>query len=121
MTTITLTPDIETPLTERARQQGTTPELLALDGLRRLFAPGQVPPLEGPAGETLLDFLEGYVGTVDGASEALPTVAGGDDPRLRVLEEIESRTHAMNPQPDQRDYLREGRAGAMFGETSPGD
>ena len=76
MTTITLTPDIETPLTERARQQGTTPELLALDGLRRLFAPEQAPSLESPAGETLFDFLEGYVGTVSGTSEALSENCG---------------------------------------------
>ncbi len=67
MTTITLTPDIEKPLTEQARQQGTTPELLALDGLRKLFA---APQNTSPA-ETLYDFLQGYVGTVEGTTEAL--------------------------------------------------
>lgn len=36
--TITLTPEIETAVTEQARQQGITPEQLALDGLRYLFA-----------------------------------------------------------------------------------
>lgn len=37
--TITLTPDIENALTEQAREQGTTPETLALDGLREKFVP----------------------------------------------------------------------------------
>ena len=36
--TITLTPEIESAVTEQARQQGITPEQLALDGLRCLFA-----------------------------------------------------------------------------------
>lgn len=76
MTTITLTPDIERPLMEQARRQGTTPELLALDGLRRLFAPEQDPTPDGPAGETLFDFLQGYVGTVSGTSEALSENCG---------------------------------------------
>lgn len=35
--TITLTSDLERTLTERAKQQGTTPELLALQGLRELY------------------------------------------------------------------------------------
>lgn len=36
--TITLTPEIESAVVEQARQQGITPEQLALDGLRYLFA-----------------------------------------------------------------------------------
>lgn len=38
MTTITLTPDLETALAERAKTQGTTTELLALDALREKFS-----------------------------------------------------------------------------------
>lgn len=76
MTTITLTPDIEARLIEQARQQGTTPELLALDGLRRLFAPEQDAAAGSPPGETLFDFLQGYVGTVGGTSEALSENCG---------------------------------------------
>ncbi len=76
MTTITLTPDIERPLVEQARRQGTTPELLALDGLRKLFAPEQSSPLESHIGETLFDFLQGYVGTVSGTTEALSENSG---------------------------------------------
>jgi hypothetical protein len=68
MTTITLPPDLEGRLGDEARRRGTTPELLALDGLRQLFAP---PPTDNGTGDggTLFDFLSGYVGTVDGAAE----------------------------------------------------
>jgi hypothetical protein len=69
MTTITLPPDLEGRLDDEARRRGTTTELLALDGLRQLFAPAP----NGNGAEhrgTLLDFLTGYVGTVAGSSEA---------------------------------------------------
>ncbi len=36
MTTLTLTPELEAALSRRAQAQGTTPELLALDGMQRL-------------------------------------------------------------------------------------
>jgi hypothetical protein len=68
MTTITLPPDLEGRLADEARRRGTTLELLALDGLRQLFAP---PPTDHGAGGhgTLFDFLAGYIGTVAGAAE----------------------------------------------------
>lgn len=68
MTIITLPPDLEGRLADEARRRGTTPELLALDGLRQLFAP---PPNDnGSEGQgTLFDFLAGYIGTVNGAAE----------------------------------------------------
>lgn len=40
--TITLTPDIEDALTEQARQRGVTPEHLALESLRTLYAPAPI-------------------------------------------------------------------------------
>lgn len=49
--TITLTPEIEIALTERAQSQGTEPEALALDGLRTLFLqnkPTKAVPLIAP-------------------------------------------------------------------------
>jgi hypothetical protein len=68
MTTITLPPDLEVRLVEAARHRGTTPELLALDGLRQLFAPS--PADNGAGGQgTLFDFLDGYIGTIAGAAE----------------------------------------------------
>ncbi len=44
--TITLTPEVETALIEQARQQGITPENIALDGLRNLFVPTKPTPDE---------------------------------------------------------------------------
>ena len=75
MTTIILPPDLEGLLAEEARRRGTTPELLALDGLRRLFAS---PADSGGAMEngTLFDFLAGYVGTVAGTAEPLSEGCG---------------------------------------------
>lgn len=75
MTTITLPPDIEGPLSEAARQQGITMERLALDTLRRLYGP----PLVSERtlnGESLYDFLAGHLGTVEGTSEALSEKCG---------------------------------------------
>ncbi len=37
--TIELTPDLADSLIEYSRRQGTTPELLVLEALRKLFAP----------------------------------------------------------------------------------
>ncbi|MDQ2800301.1 MAG: hypothetical protein M3Y13_11755 [Armatimonadota bacterium] len=74
MTTITLPPEIEKPLVEQARQQGTTPEMLALDGLRRLFAPAEAE--DEPPSETLFDFLQSRITPVDGTSEALSENCG---------------------------------------------
>jgi hypothetical protein len=39
-------------------------------------------------------------------------VSSPEDPRLALLREIDTRSRSMNPRPDERDYLREGRAGA---------
>ena len=75
MTTITLPPEVEGPLTEEARRKGTTPELLAVDCLRKLFTPS---PTTGPPAEeeTLFDFLAGYAGTVSGTTEPLSENCG---------------------------------------------
>ena len=70
MTTITLPPDIEAPLVEEARRQGTTAEQLAIDSLRKLFIP------EPSTEESLFDFLAGYIGTLSGSTEALSENCG---------------------------------------------
>jgi hypothetical protein len=75
MTTIILPPEIETPLAEAARQQGTTPEQLALETLRKSFAPKENGTPE-KSGETLYDFLKDYIGTVAGSGEALSEDCG---------------------------------------------
>ncbi len=75
MIQIFLPPEIEVPLTERARQQGTTPELLAIDSLRRMFvnAPDNGENVEG---QTLFEFLGGYIGTISGSGEAFSEKCG---------------------------------------------
>jgi hypothetical protein len=74
MTTITLPPDLEERLAEEARRQGTSPERLALDSLRKLFVP--VASDGTGSSETLWDFLSGYIGTVSGTAEALSENCG---------------------------------------------
>lgn len=75
MTSITLPPDLEGPLAAEARRLGITPESLALDSLRKLVASKSAsdPP---SAGQTLFDFLSGYLGRVSGTSEALSENCG---------------------------------------------
>lgn len=75
MTTINLPPEVEGPLAEEARKQGITPERLAVDCLRKLFTPSPVVGKPGE-GESLFDFLSGYVGTVSGTTEALSENCG---------------------------------------------
>jgi hypothetical protein len=75
MTTIILPPEVEGPLVEEARKKGTTPELLAVDCLRKLF-PSSPEVRKSEEGESLFDFLSGYVGTVSGTTEALSENCG---------------------------------------------
>ena len=68
---ITLPPDIEQILAEKARQRGTTAELLALESLRERFVPqsGQGAPAD--AHGTLADFLSAHIGVLH-SSEEIP-------------------------------------------------
>jgi len=76
MTIITLPPEIEGPLREEAQRRGTSPELLALDALRDRFAPPVTSSTDERPEPTLADFLDGYVGIVEGTSEALSESCG---------------------------------------------
>ena len=64
MLTITIPSELVAPLTEEAARRGTTPELLALEGVRRVLP--ESPPA---AAGTLHDRLKDYIGAVDGSSE----------------------------------------------------
>src|SRR5438105_9173870 len=75
MLTIILPPDIEALLAEEARKQGTTPESLALAGLRELFAPNPAGSPPAPT-ETLFDSLADFIGAVNGTTEALSESCG---------------------------------------------
>lgn len=68
---ITLTPDIENALSEEARKQGITAEILALNCLReRFLASGGTGSMAKKKG-TLADFLAGYIGILS-SSEYVP-------------------------------------------------
>ena len=49
------------------------------------------------------------------AAETQADAAEPDDPRLAIINAIAENTRQMQIAPDARDYLREGRAGGMFG------
>ena len=74
--TISLPPDIEDALTKEAQRLGTTPELLALRSLRKLFV--STPDVDAsPSKELILyDFLTNYIGTVEGSTEAFSEDCG---------------------------------------------
>jgi hypothetical protein len=69
--TLELTPELEDALEKRARERGTTPELLALDALRDRFLPAPDTAAPAEAEGTLADFLAGYIGGVR-SSEHVP-------------------------------------------------
>ena len=70
MTTITLPPEIEKPVAQQARRQGTTTELLALDVLRRSF-PAAAESSEVKPGTSLFDLLKDHIGLIH-SSEHVP-------------------------------------------------
>lgn len=73
--TITLPPEIEAPLSEQARQYGTTPESLAVETLRKAFATQKIE--EPQAHErTLYDRLSPYIGAVEGTGESFSENCG---------------------------------------------
>ncbi|MDQ2733259.1 MAG: hypothetical protein M3Y56_16540 [Armatimonadota bacterium] len=68
MLTVTLPPELEETVVERAHQQGTTPERLVLDELRLRFSPVPPPPSEKGS---LADFLGDFIGCIH-SSEFVP-------------------------------------------------
>lgn len=71
MMMITLTPDVEQALTEYARQQGTTPENLALESLREQFVRTTSKKRQPKVKGTLFDFLGPAIGILH-SSEHVP-------------------------------------------------
>ena len=74
MITITIPQDMEFPISEEAKKLGTTPEVLAVESLRRLFMPVITEKIS--ENQTLFDYLSGYIGTVDGSGEAFSENCG---------------------------------------------
>jgi hypothetical protein len=63
-------------LRQEAERRGTSPEHLALETLRHHFGTPRDWDSEQGAQPTLASFLEGYVGVVDGSSEAMSEHCG---------------------------------------------
>lgn len=74
MLSITIPDELAGPLADEASRRGTTPELLALEGVRRILPPPDPPVV--PPGGTMLDFLAGYIGVVEGTGEAFSQDCG---------------------------------------------
>lgn len=70
MATITLPPELEQVMTEQARRQGTTLEVLALDKLNAYFLPN-VPVDSASEGETMADYRKDFIGCID-SREVVP-------------------------------------------------
>lgn len=68
---ITLTPEIESALAEQARQQGVSPQQLALDSLRRQFVAPSQSTHKATLHGTLADFLADSIGVLR-SSETVP-------------------------------------------------
>jgi hypothetical protein len=61
---IALTPDIEKALRERARKQGTSPEVLVLHVLRELFISSVATGTAQEKKGTLFDYLADHIGVL---------------------------------------------------------
>ncbi len=70
--TLTLPNEWLAALSDEAERRGTTPELLALEGVRRVL------PMHSTKhpGESLLDTLKGHIGIVAGTGEAFSQNCG---------------------------------------------
>jgi len=91
MITITLPPELEQVLTEQAQQQGTTPELLALDKLRGLFQPSL--ETQASSGEgSMADFFSEFIGTIH-SSEIVPGGANLSENTGRKFKDIMLKKH----------------------------
>lgn len=85
MVTITLPPELEQVVTEQAQQQGTTPELLALERLHQQFLSDPIMPVSLETG-TMADFLSEFIGCID-SREIVPGGANlSEDPGQKFTE-----------------------------------
>jgi hypothetical protein len=87
MTIITIPLEIETPLMEAARRQGTTPELLAVDYLRQRFAAEIQRAAPANGAKNLAEYLGDFIGCIDSGEN----VPGG----ARMSENIDEKLTAI--------------------------
>lgn len=70
--TITLPPEIEGPLSEEARRQGTTAESLAVEALRKVF----VIPAPPAGAQSLYEYLGDFIGCIESSDGTLSQNCG---------------------------------------------
>ena len=112
MTTITLTPELETALNRRAQAQGTTPELLALDGLRQLYGdsePGASKTTSETTSETqeepsdtLFDFLKDYIGVIHSSEYVEGGARLSEDCGIKFADGMEQKRQGAACSADRR-------------------
>ena len=89
--TITLTPDVAAALAEKAKQQGTTPEALANEYLRKGVLPTVPTEKRGLSGEPLYDRLKDFIGCCDSSKVATPPKVNADPYSLAFAEILEEK------------------------------
>ncbi len=67
MVTIILEPVLEQIVSEHARQQGTTPEILIRNDIRQKYLPAQILK-HSIEGLNMADFLKDYIGCINSSS-----------------------------------------------------
>ncbi len=67
---ITLPPELQAVLAEQARLAGSTPELIALEGLRKLYLPAASAPL-APGSPSMADYFADFISSIH-SSEKVP-------------------------------------------------
>ena len=80
MTTITLPADLEAPLREEARKQGTTTEAVALDSLRKLFGSSATKNEASNEGSLFDLFMRGICNTIDPSQTLADMTTGSTNP-----------------------------------------
>jgi hypothetical protein len=91
--TIILPPELQQALEEQAEQQGTTPELLAIDRLRSLLLPPVVP--NSPEGEgTMADFFADFIGSIHSSQVVPGGVHLSEDTGRRFKELLQKKQRA---------------------------
>ena len=93
MVTITLPQELEKVLTQRAQQQNTTADLLAIDSLIKMYTPPSAAPVE--EGVTLAEYWADYIGSID-SSEIVPEGAQLSENTGRKFAELMVKKYSMD-------------------------
>lgn len=85
MAPITIPPEIEVPLADEARLRGTTPELLAIDCLRRQFVAQEANGISTGA-SNLAEYLRDFIGVIQSADRTPGGAQMSKNPGVKFTE-----------------------------------